>query len=267
MISEKRGWWRFDAQIKELGQDVCTRVYWKRIGPSLAAECRSSLQSILTILRRAGWWRTSAYLSCYAAVFVLCLFLPLYSLMDFASQFTGDTCLPDGRFSLGSNYSLWDISGIFQISMGFGAFSFSNAKLLDAVWDVVSDQSDTNTLEHSLTNFQGCGPRNPGFVGHHCLQGDDEESVHGHGAPFCSNWHIRGYFVARFHLCGPLQANSQFSIHQKLAAQTADIMDNSQHAVHCLFPHLSGCHDRLCSCDGSLCARRCWRVDPFHELS
>jgi hypothetical protein len=39
------------------------------------------------------------------------------------------------------SYNVWAVSGMFQISMGFGAMSFSDAKLLDVVWDVVSQSA------------------------------------------------------------------------------------------------------------------------------
>jgi hypothetical protein len=48
-------------------------------------------------------------------------------------------CCPDGAFSLQPNdYDYWDASGFFQVTLGFGAMTFSEAKALDVVWDVVS---------------------------------------------------------------------------------------------------------------------------------
>lgn len=80
-----------------------------------------------------------AYLGCHAIVVTLCIALPLKFLLEWGNQLAiDDTCQPDGRFELSSSYNVWDLSGVFQITMGFGALSFSNAKLLDAVWDVVS---------------------------------------------------------------------------------------------------------------------------------
>jgi hypothetical protein len=140
MLSGKRDWWIFTALIKKFGQAVFTRLYWVNFGLSLAAQCLSTFRSFLDLGRRVGWWRISAYLSCYAALFVLCFFLPLYYLLDYAHRFRIDTCSPDGKFALMSYYSLWHLSSIFQISIGFGELSFSNAKLLDTIWDVVSDE-------------------------------------------------------------------------------------------------------------------------------
>ena len=62
------------------------------------------------------------------------------------------TCGPSGNFGLLPSYecsgceytagfgvdSPLSPSGIFEITLGFGDFSFSNAKLIDVVWDLVS---------------------------------------------------------------------------------------------------------------------------------
>jgi hypothetical protein len=46
---------------------------------------------------------------------------------------------PDGSFRiLPENYSYWSQSGFFQITLGYGTFSFAQAKLVDVSWDVVS---------------------------------------------------------------------------------------------------------------------------------
>jgi hypothetical protein len=50
-----------------------------------------------------------------------------------------DACLPDGSFALDpSTYNYWSKSGFFQITLGFGSLTFSEAKAIDIVWDVVS---------------------------------------------------------------------------------------------------------------------------------
>jgi hypothetical protein len=54
---------------------------------------------------------------------------------------TDGVCLPNGDFALYNNtYNPWAPSGFFQITMGFGTLPFSNAKIIDIVWDVVSDR-------------------------------------------------------------------------------------------------------------------------------
>ena len=56
---------------------------------------------------------------------------------------TLSACVADGSFSLDPpSYSLWASSGFFQITLAFGTFSFTSAKVVDVVWDVVSASHD-----------------------------------------------------------------------------------------------------------------------------
>ncbi|KAL9618970.1 MAG: hypothetical protein Q9160_006364 [Pyrenula sp. 1 TL-2023] len=43
-------------------------------------------------------------------------------------------------------YNRWDVSKIFQITVGFGTLSFSKAKLIDTVWDVVVGRGGQSAL-------------------------------------------------------------------------------------------------------------------------
>jgi hypothetical protein len=50
-------------------------------------------------------------------------------------------CTPDGSFSLfPSRYNVWSSSSFFQITLGFGHYSFSTVKTIDIAWDIVSFQ-------------------------------------------------------------------------------------------------------------------------------
>lgn len=52
----------------------------------------------------------------------------------------GLNCLPDGSFSLTPGvYDMWRPSGFFQITLGFGHFTFGMAKFIDITFDIVSD--------------------------------------------------------------------------------------------------------------------------------
>lgn len=47
-------------------------------------------------------------------------------------------CLPDGSFDPAyTSYNPWAAGGIFQITVGYGRFPFSTAKLIDIFWDMV----------------------------------------------------------------------------------------------------------------------------------
>ena len=58
-------------------------------------------------------------------------------------------CDTSGNFNPTSNIpSFWSPSRAFQITMGFGAMSFSSAKLIDVAWDVVSGVCTRCFLQH-----------------------------------------------------------------------------------------------------------------------
>jgi hypothetical protein len=52
--------------------------------------------------------------------------------------YTFGFCDPDGSFNTGlESVSAWRPSAAFQITLGFGSMSFSTAKFIDIIWDVV----------------------------------------------------------------------------------------------------------------------------------
>jgi hypothetical protein len=54
----------------------------------------------------------------------------------------GNACQPDGSFQLRpETFRYWSRSGFFQITLAFGNLSFTNAKIIDVAWDVVSTYS------------------------------------------------------------------------------------------------------------------------------
>ncbi|KAH6663284.1 hypothetical protein F5X68DRAFT_123649, partial [Plectosphaerella plurivora] len=46
-------------------------------------------------------------------------------------------CQPDGSFRTDDDYSPWDVLGFFKITMRFGSLTFTQAKIIDVVWDTV----------------------------------------------------------------------------------------------------------------------------------
>ena len=55
-------------------------------------------------------------------------------------------CSPGGDFSLDSEYNPWSLGHIFQITMGVGSLTFSEAKLIDVFWDVVVGRGGQSIL-------------------------------------------------------------------------------------------------------------------------
>lgn len=71
----------------------------------------------------------------FNVLFVILIFLTLYL------HPPSGACRPDGTFSPFTGYSYWDASGFFQITLGFGSFTFTQVKVIDTVWDIVRKQT------------------------------------------------------------------------------------------------------------------------------
>jgi hypothetical protein len=55
-----------------------------------------------------------------------------------SSQSNGIGCLPDGSFGDANKYDRWGLSGFFQITLRSGYMTFTQAKVVDITWDIVS---------------------------------------------------------------------------------------------------------------------------------
>jgi hypothetical protein len=78
---------------------------------------------------------------CLAGIWLAALVLGLTSLISGALILSDDSkaCTPDGSFTVDpSTYRYFSGSGFFEITLGFGALTFTQAKVIDVVWDVVS---------------------------------------------------------------------------------------------------------------------------------
>jgi hypothetical protein len=70
---------------------------------------------------------------------ILCLIFPLVITNDASLESSEywNYCAPDGSFSLEPT-NPWSPDWTFQIVLAFGSLSFTQAKVVDIVWDVVS---------------------------------------------------------------------------------------------------------------------------------
>ena len=68
----------------------------------------------------------------------------------------GSACLPDDTFSLQPDkYQYWSNSGFFQITLGAGSLTFTQAKAIDVIWDIVSFGS-TSALFRAVSMWEHC---------------------------------------------------------------------------------------------------------------
>jgi hypothetical protein len=92
-------------------------------------------------LKAARWGRGLLWVSFF--LLTAGLLVTFIILADTASRETGFTsirsaCPPDGYFDLYGGFGYWQISGFFQITLPFGSLDFTQAKVIDIIWDVVS---------------------------------------------------------------------------------------------------------------------------------
>ncbi|KAJ0117391.1 hypothetical protein J7T55_003805 [Diaporthe amygdali] len=108
----------------------------KRNGNAAVSVLRETWTETLEDIRNIHWARASLWFLafCWVAGLITCLVIvPLL----WSGYYMSSACLPDGTFSLFESYNVWDINGFFQITSGFGELTFTEAKVVDVVWDVV----------------------------------------------------------------------------------------------------------------------------------
>lgn len=115
----------------------------QRDGNAPSSFFRRPWQDALGDIRRVGWAPAGLWLLffCWFASLLTTLILVSVSRSGYYSD-SGSACLPDGSFSIFRSYDPWDIYGFFQITIGFGELTFTQAKVIDVIWDVVSCDSN-----------------------------------------------------------------------------------------------------------------------------
>ncbi len=88
--------------------------------------------------------RTRPYHVCSPIIFTiwggfLYWLLLILSRAAVSGVFFMTACQPGGSFSpYGDDYNWWSKDGFFEITYGFGSLSFTEAKIIDVAWDLVS---------------------------------------------------------------------------------------------------------------------------------
>ncbi|KAI3332228.1 hypothetical protein HD806DRAFT_479848 [Xylariaceae sp. AK1471] len=111
--------------------------------PKIPKERQKIIPSLVRCVKEA-WQETRTDLSTRWPLFFLVLwFAGLIAVQIqiilglFSVRPSTSACRPDGTFSPFDDYTYWDASGFFQINLGFGSFTFTEAKIIDIVWDIV----------------------------------------------------------------------------------------------------------------------------------
>jgi hypothetical protein len=105
-------------------------------------------------LKRTRWLRGFGWFAAVLWLFGLIATACVIGIMTLSS--TETACQPDGQFRLHPDeFTMWSSSGFFQITLGGGELTFTEAKVIDIVWDIVSPFRDLRFLVVNL-------PANPG---------------------------------------------------------------------------------------------------------
>ncbi len=118
-----------------------SRRIWRRITSLL----RLMWQDSKSIVKFA--WSEKKNVSIQIGIFGIVI-LPLITASLLARTIPRELsyCSPGGDFSLDSEYNPWSVSQMFQITMGVGRLTFSQAKLIDVIWDVVVGRGGQSIL-------------------------------------------------------------------------------------------------------------------------
>jgi hypothetical protein len=127
----------------------------KGAGKSVANSWRTSHVRAWHDLRTR--WARGLLLAFYlcialAAVYFLLLIIKVSIDPNYLGFVDSSTAyLPDGRFSLYPfSFQFWSKPEAFEITLGFGKLSFTQAKVIDVMWDIVS--TTTRRLLYLMTD-------------------------------------------------------------------------------------------------------------------
>ncbi|KAI1274864.1 hypothetical protein F5Y07DRAFT_371738 [Xylaria sp. FL0933] len=117
-----------------------------------ASKTKRSIFIPLARYLKAAWREALADVSTRWPIFFLTLWLGgLFIIIIIITVFLpppSSACRPDDTFSPFDGYSYWDISGFFQVTLPLGTFTFTQAKVIDIVWDIVIGRAGQGILAY-----------------------------------------------------------------------------------------------------------------------
>jgi hypothetical protein len=219
---------------------VVARDFWQQAIPrskSFFLEAFDDLKSIVD-------WRHSAW-RLYTLLFPLLFVAGVASILPLVSSRrlyrVSDACQPDSGFYVGyQEYDIWDLSGFFQITLGFGEFSFSMAKTIDVGWDVSGFDL---VIELALTITDHRRPRWSGAPCCRLLCRLLKSLGTVYGVVSSIVWYLRsGYFTERLTHC-QLQASKGSVQEQDYTIEGCCCVDRHQRSFRTRFPNHTKRHE------------------------
>lgn len=124
-------------QIFEPPQPRRLQVGGQKLVESARRLAVETWQDVKRDSRSARWGRGGLWFLFFLWGVGLLVALVLVPLL--AATSSSSACKPDGSFSVTDQYDAWNIDDFFQITVTvFGKLTFTEAKLIDVIWDVVS---------------------------------------------------------------------------------------------------------------------------------
>lgn len=120
----------------------------KKVGRSFGGFWPEAWRDLKHDFRTTKWLRGLGW---YGLLFWTVGLVGVVAFLSILFAGSGGACLPDDSFQVGpETYSYWDTAGFFQITLGFGHLTFTQAKAIDIIWDVVSSFFGSKVLVHML---------------------------------------------------------------------------------------------------------------------
>lgn len=112
-----------------------SKDFWQQAIPRSKIFFSESFADLKTLGCGHFFWRFFTILVPFVVVSSFVAIIPIITSANL--YHVTSPCQPDSGFYVGfGQYNIWDLSGFFQITLGFGQFSFTGAKSLDVGWDV-----------------------------------------------------------------------------------------------------------------------------------
>ncbi|KAH7142700.1 hypothetical protein B0J13DRAFT_503038 [Dactylonectria estremocensis] len=103
-------------------------------------------------LRAAKWGRGALWFLLLLWTLTLVCVVITIPIISSLAVVDVSACRPDGSFSPYTGYSFWDFSGFFQITLPFGSLTFTQAKVIDIVWDLAVGRAGQSILAYYSWN-------------------------------------------------------------------------------------------------------------------
>lgn len=124
------------SSIGHHAQQLFTIQFWRTLPSQTKLWCQEVWADAKTMKIGHQLWRFTNVFGPIAIITTVCCAMRLVTLKELYPVY--EACRPDAGFYVGTaEYNIWARNGFFQITLAFGEFPFSTAKIIDVAWDIV----------------------------------------------------------------------------------------------------------------------------------